>query len=105
MVRNFFRTAFRNITRHKGFSAINIAGLTLGLTACILIGLFVWDENQYDKFLPDGNQVYRIYDKYTNHDGTQTLAVSSPMFATTLKQDFPEVEQTTRVMMQGEYKA
>jgi len=105
MIRNFFKIAFRNISRHKGFSFINIAGLTLGLTACILIGLFVWDENQYDKFLPGGDQVYRIYDEYTNHDGTQTLAVSSPMLATTLKQDFPEVEQTARVMMQAEYKA
>ncbi len=99
MFKNFFKTAFRNITKHKGFSFINIAGLTLGLTACILIGLFVWDENQYDKFLPDGDQVYRVYDEYTNHDGTQTLAVSSPMFAVTLQQDFPEVEKTARVMM------
>src|SRR6185503_9872034 len=105
MIRNFFKIAFRNITRHKGFSFINIAGLTLGLTACILIGLFVWDENQYDKFLPGGDQVYRIYVEYTNHDGTQTLAVASPMYGTILKQDFPEVEQTTRVMMQAEYKA
>ena len=77
MIRNFFKTAFRNITKHKGFSFINIAGLTLGLTACILIGLFVWDEHQYDKFLPGGDQVYRVYEEYTNHDGTQTLAVTA----------------------------
>jgi len=105
MFSNFFKTAFRNITRHKGFSFINIAGLTLGLTACILIGLFVWDEHQYDKFIPDGERIYRVYDEYTNHDGTQTLAVASPMYAVVLKQDFPEVEQTTRVMMTAEYKA
>src|SRR6476619_1473618 len=78
MFSNFFKTAFRNITRHKGFSFINIAGLTLGLTACILIGLFVWDEHQYDKFIPEGNQVYRIYSQYTNNDGTQLLAVTPP---------------------------
>lgn len=100
----FFKTAFRNITKHKGFSFINIAGLTLGLTACILIGLFVWDENQYDKFLPDAEQVYRVYEEYTNHDGTQTLAVTAPMYATTLQQDFPEVEQTARVLMLPETK-
>src|SRR6476659_10470781 len=104
MLQNFLKIAFRNITRHKGFSFINIAGLTLRLTACILIGLFVWDEHQYDKFLPGSDQIYRVYDEYTNHDGTQTLAVASPMYAPTLKQDFPGVEQTTRVMMQGEYK-
>ncbi|HYJ62513.1 MAG TPA: ABC transporter permease, partial [Parafilimonas sp.] len=104
MFRNFFKTAFRNITRHKGFSFINIAGLTLGLTACILIGLFVWDENQYDKFLPGGDQVYRVYEEYTNHDGAQTLAVTAPMYATTLQQDFPEVEKTARVLMLPETK-
>ena len=104
MFRNFFKTAFRNITRHKGFSFINIAGLTLGLTACILIGLFVWDENQYDKFLPGGDQVYRVYEEYTNHDGASTLAVTAPMYATTLQQDFPEVEKTARVLMLPETK-
>ena len=103
MIRNFFKVAFRNIARHKGFSFINIAGLTLGLTACILIGLFVWDENQYDKFLPGGEKVYRIYTEYTNYEGTQMMAVAPPMFATILLQDFPEVEQTARVMMQAEY--
>lgn len=104
MFKNFFKTALRNITRHKGFSFINVAGLTLGLIACILIGLFVWDEHQYDKFLPEGDQVYRMYEEYTNHDGTQTLAVTAPMYATTLQQDFPEVEKTARVLMLPETK-
>jgi putative ABC transport system permease protein len=104
MFTNFLKTAFRNITRHKGFSFINIAGLTLGLTACILIGIFVWDENQYDKFLPDADQVYRVYNHYTNSDVSEDRAPTPPMFATTLKHDFPEVEQTARVLMQPEHK-
>jgi putative ABC transport system permease protein len=104
MFTNFFKIAFRNLTRHKGFSFINIAGLTLGLTACILIGLFVWDENQYDKFLPGGDQVYRVYNHYTNNEGSDDRAVAPPMFATTLQQDFPEVQQTARILMQPENK-
>lgn len=104
MLRNFFKVAFRNITRHKGFSFINIAGLTFGLTACILIGLFVWDEHQYDKSIPEGDQVYRVYAEYKNTGLSGNMAVTPPMFATTLKQDFPEVEQTARVMMLPEYK-
>jgi putative ABC transport system permease protein len=104
MFSNFFKIAFRNITRHKGFSFINIAGLTIGLTACILIGLFVWDEHQYDIFLRRGDQVYRIYNHYTNNEGSDDRAVAPPMFATTLQQDFPEVEQTARVLMQPENK-
>jgi putative ABC transport system permease protein len=104
MIKNFFKAAFRNIARHKGFSFINIAGLTLGLTACILIGLFVWDEHQYDKFIPNGEQVYRVYSEYTNTEGTNILAVTPPMFASTLDKDFPEVEKAARVMMLSEYK-
>ncbi len=104
MIKNYFKIAFRNISKHKSFSIINIAGLTLGLTACILIGLFVWDEQQYDKFLPEGDQVYRVYSEYTNNDGTQKMAVTAPAFATTLLKDFPEIEKTARVMQRPENK-
>lgn len=99
MLQNFFKVAFRNMVRHFSFSFINIAGLTLGLTACLLIGLFVWDEYQYDKAIPDGDRIYRIYNEYTNDEGSEDRAAAPPMFATTLKGDFPEVEQTARVLM------
>src|SRR5690349_14964011 len=104
MLGNIFKSGFRQIARHLGFSFINIAGLTLGLTACLLIGLFVWDEYQYDKAVPDGDQIYRVYNEYTNNEGTDDRAVVPPMFATTLKQEFPEVEQTARVLMLPETK-
>lgn len=99
MFKNFIKTAFRNITWHKGFSFINISGLTLGLAACILIGLFVYDEYSYDKFIPGGEQVYRVYNHYINSDGADDRAVAPPMIATALQKDFPEVETVTRVMM------
>jgi len=104
MLQNFFKVAFRNMHRHFGFSFINIAGLTLGLTACLLIGLFVWDEYQYDKNVPEGDHIYRVYNEYTNNEGTDDRAVVPPMFATTLQQEFPEVEQAARVLMLPETK-
>jgi putative ABC transport system permease protein len=104
MLRNYFKIAFRNLAKHKSYSFINIAGLTLGLTACILISLFVWDEHQYDRFLADGDQVYRVYNEHVTNQGTNNMAVSPPMFTTTLQSDFPEVEKTARVMMTAEYK-
>src|SRR5258708_4844095 len=104
MLTNFFKIAFRNITRHKGFSFINITGLTLGLTACILIGLFVWDEYRYDKFVPGGEQVFRIFSEHSSARGTENVSVTPPMFAPVLQQHFPEVEKTARVLMSAEYK-
>ena len=58
----------------------------------MLIGLFVWDEHQYDKNVPDGDRIYRLYNTYTNNDGSDDRAVVPPMFTTTLQQEFPEVK-------------
>ncbi|HLY70752.1 MAG TPA: ABC transporter permease, partial [Puia sp.] len=104
MLKNYLITALRNISRHSIFSMINIAGLTLGLTACMLIGLYVWDEHQFDKFIPNGDSVYRIYSGYTNSEGTQQLAATPPAMATALQQNFPEVDITTRVLTRPTYK-
>jgi putative ABC transport system permease protein len=98
MFKNFLKITIRNIAKHKGFSFINISGLTLGLTACLLIGLFVHDEYQYDKFVPDGDRIFRIYDQRTGYNGTELTAVTPPMYSNTFRK-FPEVEQTARVMM------
>ncbi|RYY63372.1 MAG: ABC transporter permease, partial [Chitinophagaceae bacterium] len=97
MTATFLTSCFRNIKRHKGFSFINIAGLTLGLTACIIIGLFVRDEKQYDKFIPGADRIYRVYQQ-SEADVSNIIASSPPAFATTLKQNYPEVEKTVRVV-------
>src|SRR5688572_27942483 len=99
MFKNYFRTAYRNLLRHKAFSFINIAGLTLGLTACLLIGLFVYDELQYDKFLPDGERIYRVYNDISAQEAGAILTVVPPMYGTTLKESIPEVEETVRILM------
>jgi putative ABC transport system permease protein len=99
MFRNYFTTAYRNLFRYKGFAFINIAGLALGLTACLLIGLFVHDELQYDKFLPEGDRVYRVYNQQTGEAGSDFIASVPPMFGTTLEQEIPEVETMVRILM------
>jgi putative ABC transport system permease protein len=99
MLKSYFKIAFRNLKRHLGFSFINIAGLTLGLTSCILIGLFIWDEKQFDLFIPDQEQIFRVFDERTVPAGTFNVANTPPMFATTLQNDYPEVETTARIIM------
>ncbi len=98
MLKNYFKIAYRNLLRQKGFSFINVAGLSLGLTACLLIALFVWDERQFDKFIPEGEQVFRIYTETKSDEGVENMAFTSPRFAPTLQQQFPEVEEVLRVL-------
>lgn len=104
MLKNILTIAFRNIRRHKGFSFINILGLTLGLTASLLIGLFVRDEKQFDKFIPDGDRIYRVYYKITGDGGTGNQACTTPMLATALQQNFPEVEKAARIFNYSDNK-
>jgi putative ABC transport system permease protein len=104
MFGNYGKTAFRSLIKHKSFSFINIAGLTLGLAAAMLIALFVWDEYRYDKFIPGGEDVYRVYNAVTNNGGTDNVSVTPPIFAVTLQREFPAVENVTRVLEQPENK-
>ncbi|MBD2766298.1 ABC transporter permease [Hymenobacter sp. BT664] len=98
MFKNYFLIAYRNVVRHKGFSFLNIAGLALGLTACLLIGLFVYDEQQYDQFVPQGEQIYRVGTQRLQGETTESTPMSPPMFATSLQQELPEVEKAVRIM-------
>lgn len=99
MLSNYFKTAIRNLLRYKGFTFINILGLTIGIAGCLVIGLFVWDELQYDKFGKDYETVYRIYDERTINENTTHAAVVPPAFATFMKKTYPEVDNTLRIMM------
>jgi putative ABC transport system permease protein len=102
MFKNYLKTAFRNLLRYKGFALINIASLTIGIIGCMVIGLFVWDELQYDKSIPGGENVYRIYEERTDNNTITRAAVVPPAFATFLKQQYPEVDNTLRILMTGD---
>ena len=99
MIRNYLKTAFRNLLRYKGFALINIASLTIGMIGCFVIGLFVWDEWQYDKNIPGGENVYRIYDQRNDNGNTTYMAPTPPAFASFLEQHYPEVDTTLRILM------
>ena len=98
MLRNYFHSAWRNLSRNTGYSLINITGLTLGLTAVLLIALFVWDEKQYDVFVPASGSVFRLCTERSAEDGKSNNAVTPPMFATVIGREFPEAEQVARIM-------
>ncbi|WP_431214243.1 ABC transporter permease [Puia sp. P3] len=60
MFSNYFKTALRNLWKNKGFSAINIVGLAIGLSTCLLILIFVMDETGYDKYNENADRIYRL---------------------------------------------
>ena len=99
MFKNYLKTAIRNLLRYKGFAIINISSLTIGIIGCLVIGLFVWDEWQYDKDIPGGENVYRIYEQRKNNEAITYGASVVPAYATFLKRTFPEVDTTTRILM------
>jgi putative ABC transport system permease protein len=96
MIALFFKTAFRNLSKRKGYAALNIFGLTLGMTSCLLIFKYVAFERSYDNFQPKGNQVYRVQlDDYQNGKLAVLCASNYAALAPALKKDFPEIEQAT----------
>ena len=99
MFKNYLKTAIRNLLRYKGFAIINISSLTIGIIGCLVIGLFVWDEWQYDKDIPGGENVYRIYEQRKNNDVITYGAPVAPAYASFLKRTYPEVDTATRILM------
>lgn len=94
MLKNFLKTAWRNIVRHKTYSIINFIGLTCGLTLALLIFAYVRSELSYDKFHSNAERLYRF--GYTVPNGLQIASVPPPI-AVTLKEFFPQVEEVARV--------
>jgi len=99
MIKNYLKTALRNLLRYQGFTVINIASLAIGITACLIIGLFVWDESQYDKNIPGGENIYRIYNQRNDNNNITYAACVAPAYATFLQKQYPEIDTTARIMM------
>ena len=97
MIRNYIKIAFRNLTKNKLYSFINIFGLAIGLTCFLLISLYVLDELSYDRHFKDAERIYRINSDIKFGGTEQRMAVSSDPFGSTLKKDYAEVEQYVRL--------
>src|SRR6185312_11788495 len=97
MFRNYLKIAWRNLMKSKAFSFINILGLTIGITVCMMIFLFIMNEFSVDKFHKQGRNIYRVMRGY---DSTKPpVAWLSGPYATALLNDFPgEIKKAVRVM-------
>jgi len=98
MIKNYLTIAFRNIKRNKIGSFINVFGLAIGISSCVLIFIFVRNEQGYDKWNPNAKRIYRVVSDLTLTGQTDHLALSSFQLGPTLKRDYPEVEHAIRMM-------
>src|SRR3954454_2487751 len=98
MLTNYFKTALRSIIKNKLFSVINIAGLAIGMAACLLILQYVSFELSYDRFNTNAEDIYRITnDRYQEGKLVQHGTITYSAIGKALKDDFPEVIDNTRV--------
>lgn len=98
MFQNYFKIAWRNLLKHKMYSAIKIGGFALGIAACLLIALYIKDELSYDQSWQESDRIYRVTGEYDNNGEKLTGAHWPPPMAKALKEDFPEVEKSGRLM-------
>ncbi|MFI5133853.1 MAG: ABC transporter permease, partial [Chitinophagales bacterium] len=104
MIRNYLKIAYRNLVKYKFISFINLFGLTIGLTCCLLIFTYILHELSYDKFQPDADRVYRVTRTFNNPQTgavSLTLSTISPPFGPFLLNDFKEIEEMTRTLSNG----
>ena len=101
MIRNYFKTTLRSLWKNKGFSLLNIFGLSIGIAAALLLTLFVRYELSYDNFYQDGDRVYRVYNEYKYNSREGTSITGSGLLAPTLEQEIPEIEVAGRSHMAG----
>ena len=103
MIRNYLKIAWRNLTKYKFISFINLFGLTVGLTCCLLILTYIINELSYDQYKQSKN-IYRVERTFLNpQDKTVNLRLSAiaPPFAALLANDFKEIKKVSQVLQNG----
>ena len=97
MLNNYFKLVVRNMLKYKFFSAINILGMSIGITACLLIFLYVVHELSYDQFHPNADRLYQIVFHARIGDQDITTSNTPPPLAGRFVADIPGVEAATRI--------
>jgi len=92
MLKNYFKIAWRNIIRHKGYSAINVAGLSVGIAACLLIFVIIQYELSFDTFQPNFKNIYHIVTQEDRTDGTTYNPGIPTPSPDALRLDFPQAK-------------
>src|SRR3569833_2216692 len=99
MIKNFLTISLRNLMKRKGYTALNILGLTIGIACCLLIFQYVYYERSNDSFQKNTSQIVRIrLDQFKQGKLMWQSATSYPAFGPLMKKDYPEVENYCRLI-------
>lgn len=103
MLKNYLKIAFRNLTKYKFISFINLFGLSVGLTCCLLILTYILHETSYDKYNRQSDRIWRVTRSFNNKEGIVSLHLGAvaPPFGPLLQNDFPDIEKVTRIYGAG----
>lgn len=96
MLKNLLKISVRNIKKEKGYSAINILGLTIGITCSLFLLLYILDELSYDKYHENANNIYRVVSHITEPENEFTWAIVQIPMAEELAENYSGVEDATR---------
>jgi len=103
MLKNYIKTALRNISKQKGYSLINILGLAIGMSSCLLILMYVQHELSYDRYHEHADRIYRVAGSYRmGGRDFETATVGAPV-AKALLEDYFEVEEAVRFRDRGSF--
>jgi putative ABC transport system permease protein len=97
MFKSLLKTAFRNVTNKIGYSFLNILGMTLGIASALFLILYVSDELSFDRYHENADRIYRVQSHISETDDEFTWVVAQRPFAPQVKEDYPEVENFTRL--------
>lgn len=96
MYKSYLKIGWRSLIKQRMYSVVKIGGFSLGIAACILIGLFIWDELRYDKHYPDAGRIYRVVGVYNDNGQIQKGVHFQPPFAKAMLDDYAEIEKVGR---------
>jgi putative ABC transport system permease protein len=103
MLRNYLKIAIRNMAKHKVISFINLFGLTVGISCCLLIVTYIIHEVSYDKYNSKADRIYRVTRSFNNKEGITSLHLGAvaPPFGPLLQNEFPDIEKVSRLLAIG----
>ena len=99
MIKNYLKTAWRNLRKNKLYSSINIFGLAVGLAACLLIGVYISHELSYDSFNKKAKNIVRVTMEYNKAGTVNTTATTGTKVGPQFKRTFPAVEEYIRTFI------